>query len=43
MEELPLMLNAGCGDVLGSASYAYEVAHRQDFPAITLQPNHRPP
>ena len=37
-EELPLMLNVqDVADVLGiGLAYAYEVAHRQDFPAITL-------
>ena len=37
-EELPLMLNVqDVADVLGiGLAHAYEVAHRQDFPAITL-------
>lgn len=37
-EELPLMLNVqDVADVLGiGLAHAYEVVHRQDFPAITL-------
>ena len=37
-EELPLMLNVqDVADVLGNGlAHAYEVAHREDFPALTL-------
>lgn len=37
-EELPLMLNVqDVADVLGiGLAHAYEVAHREDFPALTL-------